>query len=58
MAVESADQHTPGKTHRFVGICILRGGCGLRAHFTLRNIIDHLVSNFFFIIMFDQVLPF
>ncbi|CAH1159708.1 unnamed protein product [Phaedon cochleariae] len=41
MAVESSDPHTPGKTHRFVGICIQRGGCGLRAHFTLRNVIDH-----------------
>ncbi|KAJ8971045.1 hypothetical protein NQ317_002311 [Molorchus minor] len=41
MAVTSSDPHTPGKTHRFVGICIQRGGAGLRAHFTLRNIVDH-----------------
>ncbi|KAJ8952631.1 hypothetical protein NQ314_007490 [Rhamnusium bicolor] len=41
MAVSSSDPHTPGKFHRFVGICIQRGGCGLRAHFTLRNVIDH-----------------
>ncbi|KAG5879236.1 hypothetical protein JTB14_006036 [Gonioctena quinquepunctata] len=41
MAVESSDHHTPGKNHRFVGICIQRGACGLRSHFTLRNVIDH-----------------
>ncbi|XP_023025039.2 mitochondrial ribosomal protein L19 isoform X2 [Leptinotarsa decemlineata] len=41
MAVESADRHTPGKNQRFVGICIQRGASGLRAHFTLRNVIDH-----------------
>lgn len=46
MAVESADPHTPGKTHRFVGICIQRGACGLRAHFTLRNIVDHQVRSY------------
>ncbi|XP_066159332.1 large ribosomal subunit protein bL19m isoform X1 [Euwallacea fornicatus] len=41
LAVTSSDRHTPGKTHRFVGICIKREGCGLRATFILRNIIDH-----------------
>ncbi|XP_050307745.1 39S ribosomal protein L19, mitochondrial [Anthonomus grandis grandis] len=41
LAVTSSDPHTPGKTHRFVGICIKREGCGLRATFILRNIIDH-----------------
>ncbi|XP_076466405.1 large ribosomal subunit protein bL19m-like [Babylonia areolata] len=40
MAVTMADQHAPGKQNRFVGICIQRGGVGLRAHFTLRNVID------------------
>lgn len=40
MAVTSSDVHTPGKTHKFVGICINREGCGLRARFILRNVID------------------
>ena len=35
-----ADKHAPGKESRFVGICIHRGGSGLRANFTLRNVID------------------
>nr|CAH7720170.1 unnamed protein product [Callosobruchus chinensis] len=42
LAVEASDRHTPGKVQRFVGICIQRKNCGLRANFTLRNIIDHL----------------
>jgi large subunit ribosomal protein L19 len=41
LAVTSSDPHTPGKHHRFVGICIKREGCGLRATFILRNVIDH-----------------
>ncbi|KAJ3658180.1 hypothetical protein Zmor_009937 [Zophobas morio] len=41
LAVTSADRHSPGKLHRFVGICIKREGCGLRANFLLRNVIDH-----------------
>ncbi|KAK2176016.1 hypothetical protein NP493_691g02041 [Ridgeia piscesae] len=40
MAVESSDKYAPGKKNRFVGICIQRGGHGLRAGFTLRNVID------------------
>ena len=40
MAVAMADQHAAGKESRFVGICIHRGGSGLRANFTLRNVID------------------
>lgn len=40
MAVTMADKHAPGKESRFVGICIHRGGSGLRANFTLRNVID------------------
>ncbi|KAI0223635.1 39S ribosomal protein L19, mitochondrial [Lamellibrachia satsuma] len=40
MAVESSDKHAPGKKNRFVGICIQRSGHGLRAQFTLRNVID------------------
>uniref|UniRef100_A0AAR5PTH7 Large ribosomal subunit protein bL19m n=1 Tax=Dendroctonus ponderosae TaxID=77166 RepID=A0AAR5PTH7_DENPD len=41
LAVTSSDRHAPGKTHRFVGICIQREGCGLRASFILRNVVDH-----------------
>lgn len=36
-----ADPHASGKTNRFVGICIQRGGKGLGATFILRNIIDN-----------------
>lgn len=41
LAVTVADPHAQGKTNRFVGICIERKGCGLRAEFTLRNVVDH-----------------
>ncbi|XP_030749827.1 39S ribosomal protein L19, mitochondrial [Sitophilus oryzae] len=41
LAVTSSDPHTPGKEQRFVGICIKREGCGLRATFIIRNVIDH-----------------
>ncbi|KAB0799970.1 hypothetical protein PPYR_07853 [Photinus pyralis] len=41
LAVTSSDPHSLGKTNRFVGICIKREGCGLRAKFILRNVIDH-----------------
>ncbi|XP_077301211.1 mitochondrial ribosomal protein L19 isoform X2 [Arctopsyche grandis] len=41
LAVKYSDRHAQGKTNRFVGICILRENCGLRAEFTLRNVIDH-----------------
>nr|CAG4635108.1 EOG090X0F2L [Alona affinis] len=40
MAVTVADPNSPTKVTRFVGICIQRGGCGLRAWFILRNIVD------------------
>lgn len=43
LAVTSSDKHTPGKNIRFTGICIKREGCGLRAKFILRNVIDHQV---------------
>ena len=32
--------NSPNKVTRFVGICIQRGGCGLRAWFILRNVVD------------------
>uniref|UniRef100_A0A2A4K510 Large ribosomal subunit protein bL19m n=1 Tax=Heliothis virescens TaxID=7102 RepID=A0A2A4K510_HELVI len=41
LAVTVADPHAQSKTNRFVGICIERKGCGLRAEFTLRNVVDH-----------------
>lgn len=41
LAVTSSDPHAAGKTSRFVGICIDRQGCGLRAKFILRNVVDH-----------------
>ncbi|KAL0965072.1 hypothetical protein UPYG_G00276390 [Umbra pygmaea] len=40
LAVTMADPYASGKTNRFVGICIQRGGRGLGATFVLRNIID------------------
>ncbi|XP_050532657.1 39S ribosomal protein L19, mitochondrial [Daktulosphaira vitifoliae] len=42
MAVTSSNLHAPNKSTRFVGICIQRLGCGLRANFTLRNIVKHV----------------
>lgn len=41
VAVTSSDPHAAGKTSRFLGICIDRDRCGLRARFILRNVIDH-----------------
>lgn len=41
LAVTSSDPHSEGKVGRFVGICIERKYCGLRAQFTIRNVIDH-----------------
>ncbi|KAJ0172318.1 hypothetical protein K1T71_012291 [Dendrolimus kikuchii] len=41
LAVTISDPHAQGKSNRFVGICIERKGCGLRADFTLRNVVDH-----------------
>lgn len=41
LAVTTSDKHSIGKTTRFVGLCIDRGGAGLRAFFVLRNAIDN-----------------
>ncbi|XP_012530399.1 39S ribosomal protein L19, mitochondrial [Monomorium pharaonis] len=41
LAVTYSEPHAPGKINKFVGICIERGGCGLRATFILRNVIDN-----------------
>ncbi|XP_049613847.1 large ribosomal subunit protein bL19m isoform X2 [Syngnathus scovelli] len=40
LAVTMADPNASGKSNRFVGICIQRGGKGLGATFVLRNIIN------------------
>ncbi|XP_017267326.1 39S ribosomal protein L19, mitochondrial [Kryptolebias marmoratus] len=40
LAVTVSDPNASGKTSRFVGICIQRGGKGLGATFILRNIIN------------------
>ncbi|XP_078048592.1 mitochondrial ribosomal protein L19 isoform X1 [Augochlora pura] len=40
LAVTYSDPHATGKVNRFVGICIMREGCGLRASFLLRNVVD------------------
>ena len=40
LAVNIADVNSPNKSTRFVGICIQRGGSGLRAWFILRNVVD------------------
>jgi large subunit ribosomal protein L19 len=40
LAVTVSDIHAPGKKNRFVGICVQRTRQGLRANFTLRNVID------------------
>nr|CAG4641257.1 EOG090X0F2L [Eulimnadia texana] len=41
VGVTIADPNSPSKTNRFVGICIQRGGTGLRAWFILRNVVDN-----------------
>ncbi|XP_015171748.1 PREDICTED: 39S ribosomal protein L19, mitochondrial isoform X2 [Polistes dominula] len=41
LAVTYTEPHAPGKVNKFVGICISRKGCGLRASFLLRNVIDN-----------------
>nr|XP_019539525.2 LOW QUALITY PROTEIN: 39S ribosomal protein L19, mitochondrial-like [Aedes albopictus] len=41
LAVTSSDVHAVGKTSRFVGICIVKEKCGLRARFILRNVVDN-----------------
>lgn len=41
VAVTTSDPHSIGKTSRFLGLCIDRDRCGLRARFILRNVVDH-----------------
>lgn len=40
LAVTYSEPHATGKVNRFVGICILREGAGLRASFILRNVVN------------------
>ena len=40
MAVTASDPNAVSKSTRFVGICIDRGGVGLRAYMLLRNVLD------------------
>ncbi|XP_006027459.1 39S ribosomal protein L19, mitochondrial [Alligator sinensis] len=40
LSVTTADPYAHGKTSRFVGICIQRGGNGLGGTFVLRNVIE------------------
>uniref|UniRef100_A0A1B6J079 Large ribosomal subunit protein bL19m n=1 Tax=Homalodisca liturata TaxID=320908 RepID=A0A1B6J079_9HEMI len=42
MAVTRSNEHAPDKSSRFLGICIQRFGAGLKADFTLRNVIEGL----------------
>lgn len=56
MAVTVADPNASGKTNRFVGICIQRGGSGLRAWFILRNVIDHQGKENYQIVYFTDAL--
>uniref|UniRef100_A0A0A9Y9Y8 Large ribosomal subunit protein bL19m n=2 Tax=Lygus hesperus TaxID=30085 RepID=A0A0A9Y9Y8_LYGHE len=42
IAVVSSNQHSASKQNRFLGICIKREGCGLRASFVVRNVIDNI----------------
>lgn len=41
VAVTSSDVHSPGKTVRFLGICIHRRMEGLKSTFILRNVVQH-----------------
>ncbi|XP_011146389.1 39S ribosomal protein L19, mitochondrial isoform X2 [Harpegnathos saltator] len=40
LSVTYSEPHAPGKVNKFIGICIERKGCGLRATFQLRNVVD------------------
>lgn len=42
MSVTSSNLHSASKSNKFVGICIHRKGCGLRACFVLRNVVENL----------------
>lgn len=40
LAVTYSDPHAVGKINKFVGICILREGSGLKSSFLLRNVVN------------------
>lgn len=42
LRVVLSNVHQPDKTSTFVGICIQREECGLKANFILRNVVDNL----------------
>ncbi|CAL1527193.1 unnamed protein product [Lymnaea stagnalis] len=48
MAVTVSDPFAPNKKNRFLGICIDRGGHGLKAYFVLRNVVDGLGVEIFY----------
>ncbi|KYN00457.1 PREDICTED: 39S ribosomal protein L19, mitochondrial [Cyphomyrmex costatus] len=41
LAITYSEPHAPGKINKFVGICIERKGCGLRATCLLRNMVNN-----------------
>lgn len=53
LSVTSSDHHAAGKICKFVGICIDRERCGLRARFILRNVLDHQAVE----VLFDMYDP-
>lgn len=59
LAVTVADKYAPGKSSRFVGICIDRSGQGLYHNFTLRNVVDdqgNIIAQFDPIIIMNYVI--
>lgn len=46
LRVVLSNVHQPDKTSSFVGICIQREECGLKAQFILRNVVDNLGTYF------------
>ena len=49
-----ADPYSPGKTSRFLGICIQKCHAGLWHKFTLRNVIDEQGIIFVDVCVFKQ----
>ena len=48
VTVSDASSPHPNKQSRFLGICIARGGTGLRAWFILRNVLDGMGVEFMY----------
>jgi len=53
LSVRVADKYAPDKETKFVGICIERGGSGLYANFSLRNVVENTGVE----IMYDMYSP-